>query len=582
MFRRFQWFIQEYKREYILAVSFLILSDIIGLFPPYITGRLIDGVYADILTLPQFLAIIGLDVFVVVLKYFMAMGWSYYVWRASAEIELMARNRLMKKFLRVSQAFFEKHSTGSLMGRATNDVYSLFEFAGFGTLTLFDSTVFPIMIVIMMMVSGDWRLTVFSVLPLPFLALLCRWIGKRIYTRWGAVQEAFDRMNAHTLEDIEGIRLLRVFNLTQTRRARFQKMGRNLVDRNMDVVRYQAIMSPIQRFIPALTYVIALSYGSVLISRGDLSLGQLVTHTYYLNMLVWPMYALGNFINSHQQAEASMERIDDILEEKEELQDSPEAIEAPSYQNLRLCAHSFTYPGDKERTLNGIDLELQRGRSLGVVGKTGTGKSTLLKQFVRLYRQNLEDMFWNGRSIGAFTLASIRKQIAYVPQNPMIFSKSVRENITIGKSEVPDTRIAEVIRMADFEKDVLQFEKGWDTLCGEKGISLSGGQKQRIALCRALLKDAPIVLLDDAMSAVDGTTERTIMDHLRPLKKGKTFVIVAHRLSQVKELDEIIVLDKGRIVERGSHEELMQNNGWYARQYKQQMSGRGEDEKKEA
>ena len=570
MFKKFWWFISYYKNKYITVVIFLILSNLVGLIPPYITGKLTDMIFEESIALNTFLLILGIDLLFIAIKYIFAMVWSYFTFRAGSEIDYKARDNLMRKFLKQSLKFFESHSTGSLMGKSTNDVDSISTLASFGTLNLFDSTVFPVLIIIMMMVVVDVRLTLVSILPLPILAYLSIWIGKKIITRWKDVQKAFDNLNTNVLEDVEGIRIIRVFNLQEYRKEKFEESGQNLLDTNMEVVKYQALLTPVQRIIPALTFIIGIGYGSILISRGDISIGQLISFTYYLNMLIWPMYAFGNFISMKQQGNGSMERIQDVLDYKEDIEDNDEAVELGDNFDIEFINHSFKYPSYEEYALKDLNVKIQKGKSIGVIGKTGSGKSTFLKQLLHLYPMNTETIKINGDSFDLYTDSSIRDKIGYVPQKHMIFSKSIRDNIKFSNTDASDEQVMEAIRLADFEKDLKLFKEGLDTLCGEQGVSLSGGQKQRISIARAFLKDSQILILDDAMSAVDGTTEKNILDNISSFKKDKTMIVSAHRISQVKQLDEIIVLDKGEIVERGTHKELIQAGQWYYRQCKYQ------------
>lgn len=572
MFKNFWWFISYYKIKYILAVLFLLLSNLVGLIPPYITGKLTDMIFEGTIALKPFLMILSVNLIIVIIKYFFAMGWSYFTFRASNEIDYKVRDNLMNKLLKQSLKFFEENSTGSLMAKATNDVDRISELAGFGTLSLFDSTMFPLLIIIMMILVVDVRLTLAAILPLPILAYLVILIGKRIYTRWDRVQRAFDSLNSNVLEDIEGIRIIRVFNLQRSRYEKFRKRGQDLVDRNLDVVKYQALITPIQTIVPALTFIIAIAYGSLLISRGEISIGQLVSFTYYLNMLVWPMYAFGNFINIKQQASASMDRIQEVLDYKEDIVENHDAMDLKSNADIEFRDHNFKYPSSKEDVLKDFNIQVKSGKSLGVLGKTGSGKSTFIKQLLNLYPMATNSIYLDGKNIGIYTISSIRELIGYVPQNHMIFSKSIKDNIKLSRQDATDEEVLEAIRLADLEKDIRTFPRGLDTLAGEKGISLSGGQKQRISIARAFLKNPDILILDDAMSAVDGRTEKNIISNIEANRKGKTTIIASHRISQVKDLDEIIVLHKGKIVERGTHDQLIQEGKWYFEQYKNQIA----------
>ncbi|MFR6141146.1 MAG: ABC transporter ATP-binding protein [Finegoldia sp.] len=568
MYKKFYWFLKYYKRKLILAITFLLLSDLVGLIPPYITGKLTDRVLNNSIELKPFLLILLIDVLVIVVKYFFAMGWCYYTFRASNEIDYVTRNRLMDKYLNESMKFFQTFKTGELMNRATGDVNSLSDLMGFGTLTFFDSTVFPLFIIIIMMVVVDVRLTLVSVIPLPILAFLCLKIGKKIHEKYSIVQSTFDKLNNSVLEDVEGIRIIRVFGIKDSRYFSFRNRSKMLVQKNMDVVKYRALMAPFQRIIPAITFVIAIGYGTVLISKNQISVGQLVSFTYYLNMLIWPMYALGNFINVYQQADASMDRIDNILDYEDELDLNKDYKDVNDIKSIKFENYSFKYPYTKEYALKDISFEFRKNMRVAIVGKTGSGKSTILKQLLFLYPRQ-DEFKINDKYTNLINLESARENIAYVSQKSMIFSDTIKNNIKLSKIGATDEEIINVSKSADIYKDIVNFPDSFDTLCGENGLSLSGGQKQRISLARALLKDSNLVVLDDCLSALDTKTEKNILRELKKL--NKTVVLSTHRLNQIDDFDLIVVLQDGRISEMGTHEELMKNKQWYYNQYNIQL-----------
>ena len=568
MYKKFYWFLKYYKNKLILAVTFLLLSDLVGLIPPYITGKLTDRVLNDSIKLKPFLIILLIDVLIIVIKYFFAMGWCYYTFRASNEIDYVTRNRLMDKYLNESMKYFQTFKTGELMNRATGDVNSLSDLMGFGTLTFFDSTVFPLFIIIIMMVVVDVRLTLVSIIPLPILAFLCLKIGRKIHEKYSIVQSTFDKLNNSVLEDVEGIRIIRVFGIKDARYFSFKNRSKMLVQKNMDVVKYRAMMAPFQRIIPAITFVIAIGYGSYLISKNEISVGQLVSFTYYLNMLIWPMYALGNFINVYQQADASMDRIDNILDYKDDLDLNKDYKKVSDIESVKFENYSFKYPYAKETALENITFELKKNMRVAIVGKTGSGKSTILKQFLFLYPRQ-DEFKINGKNTNLINLKSARDNIAYVSQKSMIFSDTIKNNIKLSKIDASDEEVVNVSKSADIYKDIVNFPDGFVTLCGENGLSLSGGQKQRISLARALLKNSNLVVLDDCLSALDTQTEKNILGELKKLKK--TVILSTHRLNQIDDFDLIIVLKDGHISEMGTHSELMENKQWYYTQYNIQL-----------
>lgn len=573
MYKKFKWFIKYYKKYYIIGVIFLLLSDIVSLFLPYIIGKLIDLIYNNSIDLNSFIKIIYFTIFVVILKYFLAMGWSYNVFKASGSIEYLARNKLMRKFLNQSQEFFEKNSTGSLMGKSTNDISQISIMAGYGTLALIDATILPFSIILVMIFTIDLKLTLLSILPLPFIAIIYFKIGDKIYDKSKKVNQSFDRLNDSVLEDAEGIRLIRVFNIVENRRKIFYKNADKLATNNIILAKYQALLAPVERIITSLTFIIAIGFGSYLMSLGKISIGQIVSFTYYLNMLVWPMYALGDFINLKEQASAAMDRIDETLNYKEEIKntDNKKSVNFPL--DIEFDNHNFKYPSSKENILNEINLSINNSKSLGILGKTSSGKTTLIKQILDLYKIDKSDIYFNDDISSDISFKSFKENLGYVPQENMIFSDTLRNNILFAKENASDEELNLAIEIADFKKDIDDFPESLETVTGEKGVSLSGGQKQRLSIARAVLKNPEILILDDAMSAVDANTEKNIITNLNKYRNNKTTIIVAHRISQAQNCDEIIVLEDGKIVEKGNHYELMKNDKWYKKQYENQILG---------
>lgn len=573
MYKKFKWFIKYYKKYYIIGVIFLLLSDIVSLFLPYIIGKLIDLIYNNSIDLNNFIKIISFTIFMVILKYFLAMGWSYNVFKASGSIEYLARNKLMRKFLNQSQEFFEKNSTGSLMGKSTNDISQISIMAGYGTLALIDATILPFSIILVMVFIIDLRLTLLSILPLPFIAIIYFKIGDKIYDKSKKVNQSFDRLNDSVLEDAEGIRLIRVFNIVENRRKIFYKNADELATNNIILAKYQALLAPVERIITSLTFIIAIGFGSYLMSLGKISIGQIVSFTYYLNMLVWPMYALGDFINLKEQASAAMDRIDETLNYREEIKntDNKKSVNFPL--DIEFDNHNFKYPSSKENILNEINLSIKNSKSLGILGKTSSGKTTLIKQILDLYKVDKSDIYLNDDISSDISFKSFKENLGYVSQENMIFSDTLRNNILFAKEDASDEELNLAIEIADFKKDIDDFPEGLETITGEKGVSLSGGQKQRLSIARAVLKNPEILILDDAMSAVDANTEKNIITNLNKYRNNKTTIIVAHRISQVQNCDEIIVLEDGKIVEKGNHYELMKNDKWYKKQYENQILG---------
>lgn len=574
MFKNFKWFIRYAKKNYIIGSISLIVSDVISLFLPYITGQLIDMVYNNTLTINNFKKMIIIAIILVILKYVTAMAWSYNIFKASSMMEYLSRDKLMNKFLKQSQRFYENNPTGSLMSKSTQDVSQVAQFAGFGVLAFFDAVLFPIFIILMMIITIDFKMTIYAIIPYIILAFGYYKLMDKIYNRSKLVNKSFDDLTDRVLEDVEGIRIIRVYNIGKLRAKRFKQKTRELADRYVSLVKIQALIEPFEIFITSISYAIAVGYGAFLVSRGNLSVGKIVSFTYYLGMLIWPMFALGEFLNLSQQASAAMDRIVEILNYKEEINDTS-SLKNLSDNNptIEFKNHFYKYPSSKNNILEDINLSIENGTSLGIVGKTASGKTTLIRQLLDIYKVDKSSIIIGDSSFDEISAKSFKENIGYVPQRHMIFSDTLENNIMFSKPEAGDGEIKRAIEIADFSKDIGEFKDGLQTLTGEKGVSLSGGQKQRLSIARAVLKDPQILILDDAMSAVDANTEQNIIKNLTESRKGKTTIIIAHRISQVQNCDKIIVMKDGKITDVGNHEDLISYDSWYKNQYENQISG---------
>ena len=579
MLKNFKRFFKYAKKNYIIGSISLVVTDIISLFLPYITGKLIDLVYNGNLNMENFIRMIVISILLILLKYVTAMGWAYNIFKASSLMEYISRDKLISKYLRQSQRFFENNPTGSLMSKSTQDVSQVAIFAGFGVLAFFDAVLFPLFIITMMIITIDLKMTVLSIIPFIILGFGLTRIMEKIYSRSKEVNKSFDDLTDQVLEDVQGIRIIRVYNTGDLREKSFNKKARNLANNNISLERARAVIEPFEKVLTSLSFAIAVGYGSYLISIGNLSLGLLVSFTYYLNMLVWPMFAVGEFLNLYQQANAAMDRINEILIYREEIADSRSQRISSSNPDIKFLSHSFSYPSNKKEILTDINLEIKSNSSLGIIGKTASGKTTLIRQVLDLYKVNKDSIIIGDNYYSQISSKSFKDLIGYVPQRHMIFSDTIKNNILFSNPSASEPMLKEAIRVADFEKDVAEFKEGLETLTGEKGVSLSGGQKQRIAIARAVLNNPQILILDDAMSAVDANTEKNIINNLKKIRKDKTTIIIAHRISQVQDCDNIIILEDGKIVESGDHKTLMNRQTWYKKQYENQIMGGGLNDK---
>jgi ATP-binding cassette subfamily B protein len=459
------------------------------------------------------------------------------------------------------------------MARATNDLGAVSVTAGFGILTLIDSTLFMLTILVVMAGLISWKLTLAAMLPLPIMALLMQHFGKKIHDRFMKSQDAFGNLNDQVLESVSGVRVIRAFVQEEADRKRFSDSADNVFRNNIRVAKIDALFEPTVKILVGLSYLIGLCYGAVLVFKGEITLGEMVSFNMFLGMLIWPMFAIGELINIMQRGNASLDRINETLGVKADVEETeaPVALEVP--ETITFDGVTFRYPSSSIDNLVDISFSLRRGQTLGIVGRTGSGKTTLLKQLLREYPMGQGNLTIGGVSLSELELNRLRSWIGYVPQQPILFSKTIRENIWFGTEEeaADEERLNRALELASFRKDVAFLSDGLETLVGEKGVALSGGQKQRVSIARAVIADPEILMLDDALSAVDAKTETEILEGIRTERAGKTTIITTHRLTAVQHADWILVMDEGRIAEEGTHEQLLQLGGWYKEQYDRQQ-----------
>ncbi|CDQ21176.1 ABC transporter ATP-binding protein [Halobacillus karajensis] len=573
---KLRWFFKKYWKRYTFAIIALIIVSIIDLVPPKLVGIAIDEIQFNTLTVERLIELLLIYSGLLIVSYCISYLWDYTLFSGAMIMEKTMRTRLMNHFLRMTPTFFGKNRTGDLMARATNDLKALTMTAGFGILTLVDSTIFMLMIIAVMGVTISWPLTFAALIPLPVMALIMNRYGQVIHKRFTEAQESFGEMNNQVLESIRGVRVIRAFVQEKNDEASFNEMTEDVYDKNIQVAKVDALFEPTIKVLVGLSYTIGLGYGANLVFKNQITLGEMVSFNVYLGMLIWPMFAVGELINVLQRGNASLDRVQSTLNYKPDVVNPAPSISLDKPGEIVFHDLSFQYPETKTYSLKNIDLVVKQGETIGIVGKTGAGKTTFFRQLLREYPGTEGRLKMNGIPIENLSLDQTRAWIGYVPQDQVLFSKTVRENIQFGKPGATDEEIYRVLELAHLLEDMKHLPDGLDTKLGESGVTLSGGQKQRISIARAFVMSPEILLLDDAMSAVDGKTEAEILNHLRRERKGKTTFIAAHRLSAVTHADQILVLDGGSIVEQGIHEELAQNGGWYQSQYEhQQLKDRG-------
>ena len=566
--KKLMWFFKDHWKRYTIAIILLLIANVVEVLPPWIVGQTIDKISDRSLTEQIYHQLVIIFIIVLILSYIVNYIWRTLIFSGSQILESLMRRKLMQKFLSMSPTFFEKNRTGDLMAKSTNDLNQIRNTAGIGILTLIDSTTFMGTIILTMGITVSWKLTLFALIPLPLLAILEIELGKRIHKRYLISQKSFGDMNDSVLESIEGVRVTRAYVQEDKLNKDFKNMTESVVEKFMNVEKMDAFFQPITIIITAMSQVIGIGYGAFLVNSGEMTIGGLISFTVYLNMLVWPMFSVGILINIMQRGNASIDRVEETLNEAETVIDV-ENKGMPSH-DIGMNSVVFKYPSSESINLNNINIILGKGETLGIVGATGSGKTTLIKQILKEYPTGDGEIVLGDTNINQISKSDLRSLIGYVSQENILFSRSIRDNIRFGKSNATDNEIEEAIKLAYFEKDIERLPQGLETLVGEKGIAISGGQKQRIAIARALIMDPKILILDDALSAVDAKTEKKIIQNIQKYRQGKTTIIATHRLSGVKHANQIVVMDHGEITESGTHDQLLQMNGWYKSQFERQ------------
>ncbi len=570
-FRQLAWFFRMYWKRYTIGIALLLLIDVLLLVPPRLIGQTVDQMRTKALTPSGLGLTIVLLAGLGLLLYGLRFLWRYLLFGGSLTLEQMLRERLFHQLTRMTPSFFQRRRTGDLMAVATNDIPSIEMTAGMGVLTLVDSLFMTLLAFVTMLVTIDWKLTLAALLPMPFLAWATAYYGRLLHERFYLAQEAFGKLNDHVQQSVSGVRVLRAFVQEEADVEAFRRVSEETLRRNVNVARVDALFEPTIAIIIGFSFLIGLGYGSLLVFSSQISLGDLVAFNMYLGLLIWPMFAFGWLMNILQRGSASLKRLQELFAEEPEVQDAPDAVATVPPGGIEAVGLTFVYPGAEKPALQDVSFRLERGQTLGVVGRTGSGKSTLCRVLLHQYPLPPNRLFLSNVPIERLSLAALRERIALVPQEHLLFSRTIRENVAFGRPDASEQEIWRALKLAEMADDLARLPEGIDTLVGEKGVMLSGGQKQRISIARALLTDADILILDDSLSAVDARTEERIIRHLREERAGKTTVITAHRLSAVQHANHIIVLDGGRIIEQGTHEQLMEQNGWYAEQYRRQQ-----------
>lgn len=573
------WFFRLEKKRYIIGILALILVAILNLVPPKVMGGVIDRVTSGELTQGQLLMSLFLLVLSAFAMYFLRYIWRMYILGTSYRLGQIMRFRLFDHFTKMSPSFYQKHRTGDLMAHATNDINALTRLAGAGVMSAVDATITAFVTLVTMAFSISWQMTLVAVIPLPFMAYATSRLGRKTHQAFGKSQAAFSELNNKVQESVSGIKVTKSFGYQEDELQSFQEINDMTFVKNMKTMKYDVMFDPLVLLFIGASYVLSLLMGAFMVSAGQVTVGNLVTFITYLDMLVWPLMAIGFLFNMIQRGSVSYNRINRLLKETSDVQESKQPLQTIQNGTLVYDIDSFHY--ENEETLSDIHFALEQGQTLGLVGQTGSGKTTLIRLLLREYDLTDGRIMLDGNNIKDYKLSDLRRLIGYVPQDQFLFATSILENIRFGNPDASLEKVEAATKLSRVYDDIMATPDGFETLIGEKGVSLSGGQKQRIAMSRAMILDPEILILDDSLSAVDAKTEHAIIENIKQTRQHKSTIITAHRLSAVVHADLILVLQDGHIIERGCHEDLIKQGGWYADTYEAQqleMEGDSDEE----
>lgn len=563
IFSRLNWFFKQRWEQYSFGVLALILVAICNIIPPKIVGNIVDAVNKQTMSFSYLTLNMAVLLLAAVAGYFLRFLWQKMIYGSSFVLERDLRSQLYTHFMEMDSTFYQKWRTGDLMAHATNDIDAVREVAGAGILTLADSLITGLSMIVAMGMFISWKLTILAIFPLILLAIMANVLGNKIHNAFLKSQGEFSNINNKTQESVVGIKVLKALGQEKEDQVDFDRYVYGNIKANKRSYRLDALFNPLTTLIMGLSYVITIIIGGLAVIHQQMTIGQLVSFITYLAELTWPMFAVGSLFNILERGAASYDRITDLLNEKSSLVQPKKAITPVDNGNIDFEVSKFNYPDDPAPAINNVSFKLGQGQTLGIVGPTGGGKSTIINLLMRDFDLYQGSISVGGNDIRDYNINKYLDKIGYVPQTNFLFSTDVRDNVRFANIDASQQQVEKAAHIADLAKDINNMPEGYDTEVGELGVSLSGGQKQRLAIARAVLSDPKLLILDDSLSAVDAKTEKNIEQRIASDRQNGTTIIAASRLSSVEHADEIIVVDHGTIIEKGTHSELLENKGWY-------------------
>ncbi len=569
IFWQLRWYFRQKWKHYVGSILLFAVISALQLVPPKAVGVIVDGVVDNTLeTNTLIMWLLGLIVLLFTI-YGCRILWRIWLFGASWELGTILRNRLYRHLSTQPPRFFERYKTGDLMARGTNDVRNIVMTAGEGVLTAADSVITGIAVLIIMVTQVSWKLTVMALLPMPFLAVIIFFIVRILHQRFRVAQEAFSSMSDMTQESLNGVRMLRAFGLENQEQQRFEDVVDDTGAKNIAVARVDARFDPAIQLTIGLSFLLSVAAGAYLVDKGEITLGDLTAFTMYLGLMIWPMLAFAFLFNILERGSAAWNRLQEIFDEQPEIIGGTQPLDNKPLP-LHIKIDAFHWSKELPPALAAVDVTLKPGKMLGIAGPVGSGKSTLLTLLLRQHDLENGTIQFGDVKIKDAILPQWRNRFAVVNQSPFLFSKSIFDNIALGNPQATKEQVYQAAKLACIHDDIEKFPDGYQTEVGEKGITLSGGQKQRIAIARAMLLNAQVLVLDDALSAVDGRTEHQILKNLETHYRDQALIVIAHRLTALEAADEIIVLNHGHVTERGKHHSLLEHQGWYAEMFQYQ------------